>query len=207
MNKLLSVIAINLAALALATSAWTIYQLSQLKSSIKQQQETITQQQNVITQLSQEIEENKTQLSSNISQQSNSDPTTRDRYNTAIEPGQFVRQGVDNRIKIELLSVKRIQNPDTEKKDVVVVQIRLRRIITKGNIDSIRLSQSKGRNPETSEVYRTINNKSTSLLYINRIPEDSWGNAYFWLQVPEGVDVIDIVIPKTAIFENVPVSS
>ena len=85
--------------------------------------------------------------------------------------------------------------------------MKIRRIVPKGTVDALNLSQSKGRNPETSQVYRTINNKSTSLTYINDLPEDSWGNAYFWLKVPEEVDLIDIVIPETAIFENVPISS
>ncbi|WP_019504550.1 hypothetical protein [Pleurocapsa sp. PCC 7319] len=214
MSNFLSGISITLSAIALAVSGWTAYQLSQLNLLIDQQQNTITEQQNTntqqqdkITQLTQKIEQNKALISSDTTQQLNSVSTTSKAQNNVIQPGQFVRQGFDNKIKIELQSVKRIQNPDSEEKNVVVVQMRIRRIVPKGKVDAISLNQSRGRNPETSEVYRTIQNKSTSFTYINDLPQDSWGNAYFWLKVPEGINVIDIVIPETAIFEAVPISS
>ena len=90
---------------------------------------------------------------------------------------------------------------------MVIVQLRIRRTVPKGEVASVSLRQSKGRNPETSEVYRTITNRSTTYTTINDLPRDSWGNAYFWLEVPEGVDEIDIIIPETAIFNSVPISS
>ena len=124
----------------------------------------------------------------------------------AFEPGQFVRQGFDNKVKIELLSVNRIQNPESSERNLVVVKMRIKRIVSKGKVDAISLKQSKSRNPETSEVYRTIPNKSTAYTSINDLPKDSWGNAYFWLKVPEEINAIDIVIPETAIFERVPIS-
>ena len=208
MNKFLSVISIIISSIALAISGWNVNQSSQLRSSIEQQkdsltkqQDTIAEQQQEITQLSREIETSKTL------QQANSVATSSNQQNTAIQPGQFVKQGFDNKVKIELLSVKRIQNPDGKEKNVVVVKTKIRRIVPKGEVDSISLSQSRGRNSETSEVYRTITNKSTNFTYINDLPEDSWGNAYFWLKVPEEVNVIDIIIPKTAIFEQVPIAS
>ena len=141
--------------------------------------------------------------SSRLASSSNS---TSSQQSKGIEPGQFVNKGVNNKIEIGLLSVKRIANPDGGAENVVVVQMRVRRIVPKGEVDSISFSQSKGRNPETSEVYRTIRTKSTTYLSINSIPKDAWGNAYFWLRVPEEVNVIDIVIPETAIFKNVPIS-
>ncbi len=213
MNKLLSGVSIILSAIALAVSGWTASQMAQLNASLEQQQNSLVEQQKTnsqqesnITQLAKELEENQTQIFSQTARQSvstnNSEST-----NNPIQPGQFVRQGVDNKIKIELLSVKRIQNPKSNEKNVVLVQLRVRRIVPKGEVDSLNLKMSTGRNPETSEVYRTIHNRSTSFTYINDLPKDSWGNAYFWLEVPEGIDVIDIIIPETAIFNKVPISS
>ena len=69
------------------------------------------------------------------------------------------------------------------------------------------LSQAKGRNPETNEDYRTIIGKSTSNTLINSLSEKAWANAYFWLEVPESVQALDLVIPKTAIFKDVPISN
>ena len=212
MNNLLSGVSITLSVVALAVSGWTASQISQLNASIAQQQDSITEQQNTIeqqenniTRLTKEIAENRTQLSSQPAQQADSTSTSQ-ANNNSIEPGQFVSQGYDNRVKIELLSVKRIQNPDGGNRNIVVVQLRIRRIVPKGKVASVSIQQSKGRNPETSEVYRTITNRSTTYTTINDLPRDSWGNAYFWLEVPEGVNVIDIIIPETAIFNNVPIS-
>ena len=213
MNNLLSGVSIILSGIALAVSGWTASQITQLNASLEQQQNSLVEQQKTnsqqesnITQLAKELEENKTQISSQTARQSVS-TNNFDSTNNPIQPGQFVRQGVDNKIKIELLSVKRIQNPKSNEKNVVLVQLRVRRIVPKGEVDSLNLKMSTGRNPETSEVYRTIHNRSTSFTYINDLPKDSWGNAYFWLEVPEGIDVIDIIIPETAIFNKVPISS
>ena len=215
MNKFLSAIGITISIIALGASAWTLDRLFQLQSSIDQQQNTIEQQQDRITQQQNAIEQQQTQLEelasqppAAISSTQNSSPASNTiNTSTSIKPGQFVRQGVDNKIKIELLSVKRIDNPDGGAREIVVVQMQVRRIVPKGKVDSLNLRLSKGRNPETSEVYRVIRGKSTGSLTINNIPEDAWGNAYFWLEVPEGVDVIDIIIPETAIFERVPISN
>ncbi|MEM8777508.1 MAG: hypothetical protein AAGF26_01285, partial [Cyanobacteria bacterium P01_G01_bin.49] len=208
MNNFLSGIAITLSTIALALSGWTVYQFSQLQSSITQQQNSLSEQQESIAQLSQKIEENETQLSSKISQPIQSTETTTDQPNNGIQPGQFVQQAYDNKVKIELLSVKRIENPKSEEKDAVVVQMQVRRIVPKGKkADSMILSQVKARNPETSEVYTIIGGKRTNSTNINNLPEDAWANAYFWLEVPEGIDVIDIVIPRTEIIEKVPISS
>ena len=222
MKNFLLGIAVTLSGLALAGSGWTLYQLSQLQNSLQQQQNSfdeqqnlIQEQQNAIAQLVEKVEANQEEISSvaanatkgsQSSRLASSSNSTSSQQSKGIEPGQFVNKGVNNKIEIGLLSVKRIANPDGGAENVVVVQMRVRRIVPKGEVDSISFSQSKGRNPETSEVYRTIRTKSTTYLSINSIPKDAWGNAYFWLRVPEEVNVIDIVIPETAIFKNVPIS-
>ena len=222
MKNFLLGIAVTLSGLALAGSGWTLYQLSQLQNSLQQQQNSfdeqqnlIQEQQNAIAQLVEKVEANQEEISSvaanatkgsQSSKLASSSNSTSSQQSKGIEPGQFVNKGVNNKIEIGLLSVKRIANPDGGAENVVVVQMRVRRIVPKGEVDSISFSQSKGRNPETSEVYRTIRTKSTTYLSINSIPKDAWGNAYFWLRVPEEVNVIDIVIPETAIFKNVPIS-
>ncbi|MEM8830146.1 MAG: hypothetical protein AAGE96_12425 [Cyanobacteria bacterium P01_G01_bin.19] len=215
MNKVLSAIGVTISIIALGASAWTLNRLFQLQSSIEQQQNTVEQQQDEIVRQQNAIEQQQAQLEELARQQPTTVTTTQNNssadnttnVSTSIQPGQFVRQGVDNKIKIELLSVKRIDNPDGGAREIVVVQMQIRRIVPKGKVDSLNLRLSKGRNPETSEVYGVIRGKNTGSLTINNIPEDAWGNAYFWLEVPEGIDVIDIIIPETAIFERVPISN
>ncbi|MBD2121911.1 hypothetical protein [Trichocoleus sp. FACHB-262] len=47
--------------------------------------------------------------------------------NPQIQPGQFVQPALDTKAKVELLTVKRIKEPETGNRDVVNVQMHVRR--------------------------------------------------------------------------------
>lgn len=70
--------------------------------------------------------------------------------NAEIQPGQFVQYAFKDRAQVELLSVKRIQNPADSKRNVVNVQMRVRNLKGSGG-NVIVTDQTIARNPETSE--------------------------------------------------------
>ncbi|MBW4551453.1 MAG: hypothetical protein KME35_10135 [Aphanocapsa sp. GSE-SYN-MK-11-07L] len=131
--------------------------------------------------------------------------------NVGIQPGQFVQPTLGNLGRIELLGVKRIQNPKTGTRNVVNVLYRVYRLAEKpGPKSLISISQTTARNPDTSEVYKAYGERkfaeggSVLLTLVKKdIPEDG----YVWLKVPEGVNALDIYIPETQAFKNVPIAN
>jgi hypothetical protein len=59
---------------------------------------------------------------------SNISPTLAPSTSKAIQPGHFVQNALGNKAQVELLSVKRIQDPELKTRDVVNVQLRIRRM-------------------------------------------------------------------------------
>ena len=133
--------------------------------------------------------------------------------NSGIQEGQLVNNGLDNQLKVELLKIKRIKNPESEQTgNTVVVKLRVKRLVE--NCDDsntptcvVVFSQSKARNVDTYEEYGVIFGKSTKNTHFNNLPLNAWAEAYFWLDVPKGIEVIDIIFPYTEIFVNVPIES
>lgn len=131
--------------------------------------------------------------------------------NSGIQEGQFVNSGFDNQLKVELLNVKRIKNSESEEaRNTVVVKLRVKRLVE--NCDSsntpscsVSFNASKARNIDTYEEYDVISGKSTNTTHIHRLTLNAWAEAYFWLEVPKEVEVIDIIFPYTEIFKNVPI--
>ena len=108
-------------------------------------------------------------------------------------------------MKVEILKVKRIQNPDTGKRDVVAVSFRIKRIQEEFPKRYLYAHDAKTRNPDTFEEYPTVNGKYTGQVVLTSLPRDAWADAYFWSQVPEENKVVDVVIPDTEIFKGVPI--
>lgn len=142
----------------------------------------------------------KKQTNNIIAQQENS---------TELEQeSQFIKNGFEGTVKVEILKVKRIQNPENKKRDTVLVSLRIKRITEKlPNINNnfFEAKDAKTRNPGTFEEYQTIDDKYTNNTSFRTLPRNAWANAYFWSQVPENVEVVDIIIPFTEIFENIPI--
>ena len=93
--------------------------------------------------------------------------------------------------------------------EIVNFSLRIRRDVEtsgRGTGGALGLNTAKARNPQTNEVYPGVRGKHTTFTTIRDLPYDTWANAYFWLEVPEDVNVVDVVIPDNAIFEDVPIS-
>lgn len=128
---------------------------------------------------------------------------------TEIQPGQFVQNAFGTKAQVELLSVKRIKDPEVGTPDVVNVQFRIRRLAAEiTGTGGIGVSQTTARNPETSEIYKAVSyDRSTGTLTLFTLRRGASADAYVWLRVPEGVSTLDILIPETGAFKNVPISS
>jgi hypothetical protein len=129
---------------------------------------------------------------------------------TGIQPGQFVQSAFGTKGEVELLSVKRIQDPDTKTRNVVNVQMRIRRLKPDRvyGSDSIFVGGTTARNPETSETYKAASfDRSTGSVSLFSMRTGSSADAYIWLRVPEEVNTLDIFVPDTAAFKNVPIAN
>ncbi|MBD2741096.1 hypothetical protein [Coleofasciculus sp. FACHB-1120] len=127
-----------------------------------------------------------------------------------IQPGQFVQPALGTKGQVELLSVKRIQDPDSRNRDVVNVQMRVRRLSADRVVggDIITVGGTTGRNPETSETYKAVDliNRSTGTVSLFQLRPQASADAYVWLRVPENVNSIDLYVPEVQAFKNVPIS-
>jgi hypothetical protein len=148
---------------------------------------------------------------------------------TKIQPGQFVQYAFKNRAQVELLSVKRIKNPDNGQRNVVNVQMRVRRL-GGGGVNIIVPDQTIARNPETSERYESYDraadkaerkrarrdgteidrsgriDRATAAISLGLMKKGASVDGYVWMLIPEEVRTIDLIVPKTATFLAVPIS-
>lgn len=127
-----------------------------------------------------------------------------------IQPGQYIQPAFGTKGRVELLAVKRIQNPDTGSRDVVNVQMRIRRVAQDRvyGSDMISVSGTTARNPATSETYNLVNlDRSTGSVSLFTLRPSASADAYAWLLVPETVNTIDIYVPDTQAFKNVPIAN
>jgi hypothetical protein len=129
---------------------------------------------------------------------------------TAIQPGQMIQPALNDEAKVELLAVRRIKDPRTGTRDVVNVQFRVRRLAPDNPNGYIRSSEIKAMNPETNEVYKVMSESSNSSIsgtvFLSDMNRGGSADAHAWLSVPEGVNTLDIYVPKTQTFKNVPIS-
>ncbi len=77
--------------------------------------------------------------------------------NSATQPGQFVQNAYGTKARVELLSVKWIQDPEVGTRDVVNVQMRIRRVaedVSGSNLTN--LGEVSAPNPDTSQTYEPV---------------------------------------------------
>ncbi len=130
--------------------------------------------------------------------------------NPKIQPGQFVQPAFNTKAQVELLSVRRVADPETGSRNVVNVQFRLRRVAspTDPDIDVLNPSAITARNPTTNETYKAVSPKrATPSVDFGGIGQGASADAYVWLQVPQGINTLDIYIPNAQPFKGVPVSN
>jgi hypothetical protein len=131
MNNFLSTIAVLLSAISLAFSGFTTYQLFEQQKQFSSLEKTISQlqkQSNDLEKQANEIQQQSNQVQNNP--QVNSPAAS----SSSIQPEQFVQFAFKDTAKVELLSLNRIQDPDTKLRNVVNVQMRIRML--KGVIKS-----------------------------------------------------------------------
>ncbi len=137
-------------------------------------------------------------------------PTNATNTNAKIQPGQFVQPAFNSKAQVELLSVRRVADPETGSRNVVNMQFRIRRVAspTDPDIDVLNPSAITARNPNTNETYKAVSPKrATPSVDFGSIGQGASADAYVWLQVPQGINTLDIYIPNTQPFKGVPVSN
>lgn len=208
MNNLLLGTAVTLSGIALAISGFTAYQVSSLRqgfeaAQISAEREPILADTPSNSQTSNREEENLR------GSETNATPDGQiPEGNSGIRSGEYVQPAYGGRAEVELLSVKRIQDPDSQTSDVVSVQFRFRRLSGRAELgDNIWLRNARARNPETSEEYKPLQQRYTDRIQLRALSVGASADAYVWFNVREGVNSLDISIPETATFQNVPISS
>lgn len=220
-SKALSAIALLLSSLALLATGLTLFQVSQLRRELSQVRDSLN---------SLSVANSNAQTQAPLNAQTNGGtsaiysadvpdysvlPTVAPLPNTtqapvnnaAIARGKFVQSAFKNKGQIELLKVNRVKGQP----DVVNVQVRVRLLRPQAAVDSdaIYMGGATARNPETSETYQAVNGESTGSvsLYSMRLENQSSADAYVWLQIPREVSNVDIYLPNTQAFANVPITN
>lgn len=205
-NRLLPKLAIALSTLAIIFSSLALARVFTLQRQVESLEDTI---QRLTTVPSPTVTNPPRTTDSNIP----APPPAVAPYSTAtpaptatLEPGQFVQSALNNQGQVELIRVNRIPSQF----DVVNVQMRIRTL--KPNIpmsENIDLNETTARNPQSNETYRVISGESTGIVSLGAMQSanQTTVEAYVWLQVPMQVNVIDIYVPNTEPFENVPIAS
>ena len=152
-SNFLSGVAVLLSTLALLFSGFTAYQVFTLQQTLNANRNAGSGTAIAPTQTS----------PTPATADSNTAPTpntsTPASYNSiAIQPGQFVQSAFGTKGQVELLSVKRIQDPETGTRNVVNLQMRIRRIEPDRvyGSNAIYVGGTTARNPETSETYKAV---------------------------------------------------
>ncbi|KAB8315657.1 hypothetical protein SD81_030280 [Tolypothrix campylonemoides VB511288] len=228
MSTFLSSVAVLLSTLALLCSGYTAYQVFTLQQTLNvpnagnSSATTSTQKTSSVetsnapskitpSPLETSSSGDKTaQPTTDIETVSPSTPQSKATTSAAIKPGEFVQPAFGKKAEVELLSVKRIKDPETANRDVVNVQMRIRRLASDGigGGDIISVGSTTARNPDTSETYKAVNlQRSTGSVGLFSLRPNASADAYVWLRIPEGVNSLDVFVPDTAAFNNVPISN
>ncbi len=197
-STFLSGVAVLLSTLALGCSGYVAYEVFTLRQTLNA---TSTASNTIPTQVP--------SPTATTSPQATISPSPASATTSAISPGQFVQPAFGKKAEVELLSAKRIKDPETGNRDVVNLQMRIRRLATDGVVgsDIISVASTTARNPDTSVTYKGVAlNRSTGSVSLFQVRPQASADAYIWLRVPDGINNLDIFVPDTAAFKNVPIS-
>jgi hypothetical protein len=198
-------IAVFISTLALVGTVFTLQQISGMRQSIKELKTTLSKSSIAVNPAA------TTAGSAPISNTTASNPAPSAILSSSeIKPGQFVQLAFGNEAQVELLSLKRIQNPDSGERDVVNVQMRIRRLAPDDvyGDNSINVAATRARNPETSQTYEALGfDRSTGPVSLSSMRKGASADGYVWMKIPEGVNTVDLFIPDTKAFTNVPISN
>jgi cytoskeletal protein RodZ len=214
MSNFLSGVAVLLSSIALLFSGFSAYQVFNLQQTISQTNNATNQTSNPSGRVDTQQPENATIAPSSsptlITPSASPTPVAPSTPTAAIAPGQYVQKALGTKAEVELLKVKRIKDPEAGTYDVVNVQMRFRRLATEvTGSDYIYVGQTTARNPDTNETYKAVDptRRSTGGVGFYSLRPQASVDAYIWLRVPESATSLDIFIPETAAFQNVPISN
>ncbi|MBN3942667.1 hypothetical protein [Nostoc sp. NMS9] len=199
MSTFLSGVAVLLSTLALGCSGYVAYEVFTLRETLNATNTVVSS--SIPTQVP--------SPTATTSPQATASPSPASATISAISPGQFVQPAFGKKAEVELLSAKRIKDPETGNRDVVNLQMRIRRLATDGVVgsDIISVASTTARNPDTSVTYKGVAlNRSTGSVSLFQVRPQASADAYIWLRVPDGINNLDIFVPDTAAFKNVPIS-
>jgi hypothetical protein len=192
-SPILSGIAVVLSSLALVGTVVTLQQISQLRQATNE----------LKTSLRKATVAPSPAPTTNVAAPANNTSAT-------IQPGQFIQSAFGTSVQVELLSVKRIENPETGKRDVVDVQMRIRRIGDNNlaSDSSIDVYGTTARNSATTETYGAVGiDRSTGGVFLWTIRKGASADAYVWLKIPEEVNTVSLFVPQTQVFKDVPIAN
>ncbi len=198
-STFLSGVAVLLSTLALGCSGYVAYEVFTLRETLNATNTVVSS--SIPTQVP--------SPTATTSPQATASPSPASATISAISPGQFVQPAFGKKAEVELLSAKRIKDPETGNRDVVNLQMRIRRLATDGVVgsDIISVASTTARNPDTSVTYKGVAlNRSTGSVSLFQVRPQASADAYIWLRVPDGINKLDIFVPDTAAFKNVPIS-
>ena len=124
-----------------------------------------------------------------------------------ISPRNAIVKPIGNgKGELEFVSIKRIQNPDTNKRDLVLVKMNVRCFDYTGgwSIGLYNFSVTAN-NPETYDEYDFID--GTGTINMNKIAKGTTAGAFMKIQIPENVKLVDIFIEDVEAFKNVSIPS
>jgi hypothetical protein len=217
-SAFLSIIAVLLSALSLGGTIFVLTQLFELQKTFSDLDASVDRSPH--TSESPQITNSPTVSVAESNQQAN----------TETKSSQLTQYAFKDRALVELLDVKRIQNPESNARDIVNVKMRFRRLKPVRKVEVIVLEQTKARNPETSETYESYNrvlkdaererakvenrktdyskiDHSSGVIQMGLIEQQGASvDGYVWMSIPENVTTVDLIVPDTATFEKVPIS-
>jgi hypothetical protein len=208
----LSGLAVVLSALAFIVSGFNAYQIAGLRGEIQLANNTaadptastiappLSNQQNTATQAPPAQTQTQTTVTTT--------PVQPDDTNSTVQPGQFIQPALNGTARVEIVSVERVQNTQTGRNDLVEVQLRVQRTGDRASSnDIINFNETTALNPDTKTTYPTVNrNQSGGAVSLFQVNPGSASEVEVQFAVPENIETLNIVVPETGVFNNVPVN-
>ncbi|MFB2897371.1 hypothetical protein ACE1CI_31015 [Aerosakkonemataceae cyanobacterium BLCC-F50] len=130
--------------------------------------------------------------------------------NNELKPGEFAQLAYGSKARVELISVQRVPDPQSGEPNIVSVQMRISRLDEKvADTNVIKVSDTTAGNSVSQQTYKPVNSLENVPLPValKDIPQNSSIDTYVWLKIPKGVYAIDIFVPETGAFKNVPIAN
>lgn len=136
--------------------------------------------------------------------------TLENNNNNELKPGEFAQLAYGSKARVELISVQRVPDPKSGEPNIVSVQMRISRLDEKVvDTNVIKVSDTTANNSVSQQTYKPVNSLENVPLPValKDIPQNSSVDTYVWLNIPKGVYSIDIFVPETGAFKNVPIAN